>query len=46
VTTNAGEINAVWQAQISIPPSVSGPSLLNLTVNGVPVRDSLVLWLR
>jgi uncharacterized protein (TIGR03437 family) len=47
VTADAGAINGVWQAQIAIPLAWSGPSLqFTLTVNGVAVRDSLVLWLK
>jgi uncharacterized protein (TIGR03437 family) len=47
VTADAGSINGVWQAQIAIPLAWSGPSLqFALTVNGVAVRDSLVLWLK
>jgi uncharacterized protein (TIGR03437 family) len=47
VTADAGAINGVWQAQIAIPLASSGPSLqFTLTVNGVAVRDSLVLWLK
>jgi uncharacterized protein (TIGR03437 family) len=47
VTADAGAINGVWQAQIAIPLGWSGPSLqFTLTVNGVAVRDSLVLWLK
>jgi uncharacterized protein (TIGR03437 family) len=47
VTADTGAINGVWQAQIAIPLGWSGPSLqFTLTVNGVAVRDSLVLWLK
>jgi uncharacterized protein (TIGR03437 family) len=47
VTAEAGAINGVWQAQIAIPVGWSAPSLqFTLTVNGVAVRDSLVLWLK
>jgi uncharacterized protein (TIGR03437 family) len=47
VTADAGAINGVWQAQIAIPLAWSGPSLqFTLTVSGVAVRDSLVLWLK
>jgi uncharacterized protein (TIGR03437 family) len=47
VTADAGAINGVWQAQIAIPLGWSGPSLqFTLTVNGVAVRDPLVLWLK
>jgi uncharacterized protein (TIGR03437 family) len=47
VTAEAGAIDGVWQAQIAIPLAWSGPSLpFTLTVNGVAVRDSLVLWLK
>jgi uncharacterized protein (TIGR03437 family) len=47
VTAEAGAINGVWQAKIAIPLAWSGPSLqFTLTVNGVAVRDSLVLWLK
>jgi uncharacterized protein (TIGR03437 family) len=47
VTADAGAIDGVWQAQIAIPLAWSGPSLqFALTVNGIAVRDSLVLWLK
>jgi uncharacterized protein (TIGR03437 family) len=47
VTAEAGAINGVWQAKIAIPLASSGPSLqFTLTVNGVAVRDPLVLWLK
>jgi hypothetical protein len=42
-----GQINGVWQAKIAIPVTSLGPSLqLALTVNGVALRDSLVVWLK
>ncbi len=47
VTAVVGQINSVWQAQIVIPIMSPGSSLqLALTVNGVAVRDSLVVWLK
>ena len=47
VTAVVGRINSVWQAKIAIPLTSPGPSLqLALTVNGVAVRDSLVVWLQ
>jgi len=47
VTAVVGQINGVWQAKIAIPLGSLGSSLqLALTVNGVAVRDSLVVWLK
>ncbi|HEY6391144.1 MAG TPA: SBBP repeat-containing protein [Bryobacteraceae bacterium] len=47
VTPDVGQINSVWQAKIAIPSTSLGSSLqLALTVNGVAVRDSLVVWLK
>lgn len=47
VTPNVGQINGVWQAKIAIPLTSLGSSLqLALTVNGIAVRDSLVVWLK
>ncbi len=47
VGVDIGQINSVWQAKIAIPIASVGPSLqLALTVNGVAVRDSLVVWLK
>jgi uncharacterized protein (TIGR03437 family) len=47
VNAVVGQINGVWQAKIAIPVTSLGPSLqLALTVNGVALRDSLVVWLK
>jgi uncharacterized protein (TIGR03437 family) len=47
VTAVVGQINGVWQAKIAIPLTSLGSSLqLALTVNGVAVKDSLVVWLK
>jgi len=47
VTAVVGQINGVWQAKIAIPLTSPGPSLqLALTVNGVAMRESLVVWLK
>jgi uncharacterized protein (TIGR03437 family) len=46
VAAVVGQINGVWQAKIAIPLTSLGPTLqLALTVNGVVLRDSLVVWL-
>jgi hypothetical protein len=46
LATSVGEINSVVVATIAIP-QVGWPSLqVALMVNGVPVLDSVVVWLK
>lgn len=47
VMADVGQINGVWQAQVALPATLPGSSLqLALTVNGVAVRNLLVVWLK